>query len=377
MKPGAWLAIGLLAAGPLAAADHYVAFGDSITEGVGDDPARAAKGYPPRLQALLTQAGVDAVVDNRGVGGEKTNEGLDRIDEVLVSGGILLLMEGSNDISREISVETTRFNLREMARKAESQGMTVIHATVIPRTPQAHVDPENLINERLNQNVRDLALGRQRKLADNFEVFWEIPNRYATHYLIEADDFVGHPNAQGYDVMARVFFETIRDLDHVPPVTGIIDPADGERGVPAGTRLSIDVLDFGAGVDTAGLSLLVNGTPVTPTVTGSGRQVHLDLVPSQPWSGAVNVTLRARDLAAPPNSVDRQIARFYTAGTAFLGGDIDRDGRVDGNDLVRLARAFGARLGAARYSASADLNADGVVDGVDLAVLASNFGRSI
>jgi len=89
------------------------------------------------------------------------------------------------------------------------------------------------------------------------------------------------------------------------------------------------------------------------------------------------VTLRARDLASPPNSVDRQIARFYTAGTAFLGGDIDRDGRVDGNDLVRLARAFGARLGASRYSASADLNADGVVDGVDLAVLASNFGRSI
>jgi lysophospholipase L1-like esterase len=377
MKPGAWLALALLAACPAVAADHYVAFGDSITEGVGDDPARTAKGYPPRLQALLTQAGVDAVVDNRGVGGEKTPEGLDRIDEVLVSGGILLLMEGSNDISREISVETTRFNLREMARKAESQGMTVIHATVIPRIPQAHVDPENLINERLNQNIRDLAYGRQRKLADNFEVFWEIPNRYNTHYLIQADDFVGHPNAQGYDVMARVFFETIRDVDHVPPVTGIIDPADGERGVPAGTPLSIDVIDFGAGIDVAGLTLLANGVALTPTVTGSGRQVHLGFAPTQPWSGAVNVTLRARDLASPVNSVDRQIARFYVAGTTFLGGDVDRDGRVDGNDLVRLARAFGARLGAPRYSASADLNSDGVVDGVDLAILASNFGRSI
>jgi lysophospholipase L1-like esterase len=377
MRLGAWLAIGLVAASPGVAADHYVAFGDSITEGVGDDPARTAKGYPPRLQALLTQAGVDAVVDNRGVGGEKTPEGLYRIDEVLVNGGILLLMEGSNDISREISVETTRFNLREMARRAESSAMTVVHATVIPRTPQAHVDADNKTNARLNQNIRDLAFGRGRKLTDNFEVFWEIPNRYNTHYLIEADDFVGHPNAQGNDVMARTFFETLRDIDHVPPVTGIIDPADGDRGVPPFTPLSVDVLDFGAGVDSAATSLLVNGTQVAATLTGAGRQVHLEYAPAQAWSGVVHVSLRSRDTASPANSVDREIAVFYPAGITFLGGDVDRDGRVDGNDLVLFGRAFGAHLGGPRYRATADVNTDGSIDGVALAVLASNFGRSI
>jgi hypothetical protein len=296
---------------------------------------------------------------------------------VLVNRGVLLLMEGSNDISRDISVESTRFNLREMARRAESSGMTVVHATVIPRIPQAKSDPDNLVNQRLNQNIRDLAFGRQRKLADNFEAFWALPNRYATHYLIEVDDFVGHPNAQGYDLIARTFFDVLRDIDHVPPVTGIIDPYDGERGVPASTRLSIDLFDFGAGIDAAATSLLVNGAAVTATLSGEGRQAHLDYAPPTPWSGIVTVTLRARDLASPANSVERQIARFYTAGTAFLSGDLDRDGRVDGGDLVRLARAFGARLGATRYLAAADFNADGVIDGTDLAVLASNFGRSL
>ncbi len=377
MKLATALALGLLLPGVAAAVDTYVAFGDSITEGVGDDPARAEKGYPPRLEALLVQAGIDAVVKNEGLGGEKTPEGLERIDSVLVNGGVLLLMEGSNDISREISIETTRFNLREMARRAESSAMTVVHATVIPRTPQARVDAENLINQRLNQNIRDLAFARGRKLVDNFEAFWELANRYATHYLIQADDFVGHPNALGYDVMARTFFETLRDIDHLPPVTGILDPYDGERGVPAGTPLSIDLFDFGAGVDPAGTSLLVNGAAVTATLSGEGRQAHLDYAPPQPWSGIVTVTLRSRDLASPANSVERQIARFYTAGIAFLAGDLDRDGRVDGGDLVRLARAFGARRNGAHYNSAADFNADGVIDGTDLAVLASNFGRSL
>jgi lysophospholipase L1-like esterase len=367
----------LLLPASAAAVDHYVAFGDSITEGVGDDPARPEKGYPPRLEVLLTQAGVEAQVDNQGKGGEKTPEGLERIDSVLVPGGILLLMEGSNDISREISVEATRFNLREMARRAESSAMTVVHATVIPRTPQAKVDADNKTTARLDQNIRDLAFGRGRKLADNFEVFWEIPDRFNTHYLIEADDFVGHPNAQGYDVMARTFFETLRDIDHVPPVTGIIDPPDGDRGVPVFTPLSVDVLDFGTGVDRAATSLLVNGAPVAATLTGEGRLVHLDYAPTQAWSGVVHVTLRSRDTATPANSVDREIAAFYPAGITFLGGDVDRDGRVDGNDLVLFGRAFGAHLGGPRYVVTADTNTDGSIDGVDLAVLASNFGRSI
>ena len=47
------------------------AFGDSITAGVGDDPGRETPGYPPRLEELVP----GLVVDNRGVGAERTPEG--------------------------------------------------------------------------------------------------------------------------------------------------------------------------------------------------------------------------------------------------------------------------------------------------------------
>jgi lysophospholipase L1-like esterase len=379
VKRLAALAALLLAArGALAQTPRALAFGDSITLGTGDDPTRVEQGYPPRLEALLAQAGVTAEVENHGVGGERTPEGLERIDSVLAGGGnVLLLMEGSNDISREISIETTRFNLREMGRKAEAQGIAVVHATVIPRIPQARIDPNNITTQRLNENIRDLAAARGRELTDPFEALWVLPNRFSTHYWYSPDDFVGHPNATGYDLMARVFFEVLRDIDHMPPVTGIVDPFDGERSVPGFRRLDIDLFDFGSGIDPAGTALLINGTPVTATVTGEGLESHISYSPPAPWSGIVTVGLRARDRATPPNAVDRQIIKFYTAGTVFLGGDVDRNGRVDGNDLVVLARSFGARLGNVRYTALADFNTDGSIDGVDLAVLASNFGNSI
>jgi hypothetical protein len=89
------------------------------------------------------------------------------------------------------------------------------------------------------------------------------------------------------------------------------------------------------------------------------------------------VGLRTRDLATPTANVfDRDVARVLIAGTVVLEGDLDRDGRVDGRDLVELGRRFGARQGDPLYLARADINGDTLIDGTDLARLAANFGRT-
>ena len=133
----------------------YVAFGDSVTEGVGDEEGG---GYPPRLEALLIARGRNADVRNRGVAGETTVDGLARIDSVLAQGGdVLLLMEGTNDLPHNVSPETIAFNLDEMAKRAERAGMDVVFATVIPRSPVANVDRENILTQQLAETIRDLA----------------------------------------------------------------------------------------------------------------------------------------------------------------------------------------------------------------------------
>lgn len=381
MKTAALLlaALALSAPGLAQTSSTYVAFGDSITEGAGDDAARTEKGYPPRLEALLSTGGTTATVENHGLGGEDTGEGITRLDTVLAeaqAGESLLLMEGTNDLSREVSVETVLFNLDEMAAKAEAKGLRVIHATVIPRIPGARVDEDNVLNQQLNGLIRNLAGLRQRGLVDPFEVFGVQTDLFTRLYSPERPDPVGHPNAAGYDLLADLFADVLTNVDTVPPVHGVLSPLHGARNVRPDAALDIDVWDFGRGIDLPATTLLVNGAVVTAVVSGDTRRAELTYQPPQPLSGIVTVALRSRDLATPPNTVDRTIARFVISGTSFLPGDIDQDGRVDGGDLISFGFHFGASRGGRNYEAEADFNGDGTIDGLDLAVLASNFGKT-
>ena len=356
----------------------YLAFGDSITAGVGDDPARIPPGYPGRLQSLLQSVGVSATVANYGVGGEKTPEGLSRIAQVLATGkpgDVLILMEGTNDISKSISLETTIFNLDSMASQAETLQLGVIHATVIPRKPDAKVDADNTLTDQLNGRIRNLAGQRQRREADPNEVFRNLPNLFGGFYSNLPDDPVGHPNAAGYDVLARVFFNVIQGIDTVSPVPGILSPVNGAVNVKPGVGIQVDVWDFGTGIDLANTFLLVNGQVVSAIPQGTPLHATLSYQPPAPLSGTVSVGLRSRDLAIPPNTIDREVSRFKIQGSS-LKGDINSDGRVDGADLILFGLHFGALQGTAAYDAAADFNDDGRIDGLDLAILAANFGQT-
>jgi acyl-CoA thioesterase-1 len=363
----------LAGASRIQAQTTYVAFGDSITQGVGDDPNRAEKGYPPRLEALLQQRGQAAEVRNEGLAGETAEEGVSRINQVLRPGDdVLLLMEGTNDVGNQItSTETIVFNLDRIAERAEANGLSVVHATVIPRFG-SNYDGTNIVTGDLNGRVRELAWSDERKLADPFEVLLRQISDLGQLYFDKL-----HPNTAGYDLLARVFADVLTNVDTVPPVTGLITPINDSQRVPPTTPIHLNVYDFGAGIDVAATQLVINEQVVQTPLTGSPRKLEITYAPPEPWKGVVRVRLRSRDLATPtPNQIDREITQFVIAGTTFLPGDIDRDGRVDGADLLAFAPHFGARRGEARFVGFADLNADDEVNGIDLATLSSNFGKT-
>ena len=76
-----------------------VAFGDSITSGQGDSSRPA--GYPYRLEQALLPGFPNVIVLNRGVPGERTYEGVRRIDTVLEYDrpDYVLILEGVNNIN--------------------------------------------------------------------------------------------------------------------------------------------------------------------------------------------------------------------------------------------------------------------------------------
>lgn len=356
---------------PCLAQTRYLAFGDSITFGVGDPEGG---GYPPRLETLLDQRGDPAMVTNYGLPGETTAEGVSRIDGVLTDGGdVLLLMEGTNDVGAHISPETSAFNLAAMEDRAADLGIETVHVTVLPRLPGANTDGSNRITGELAGRVRELAWSRGDRLADPFEVFFFHTEGVFDRLYVGGEDKL-HPNPEGYDLLAETLADALTGVDSVPPVPGRVSPTDDEQNVDPSTEVTVDLYDFGTGIDLPLTELRINGQLVPQTVSGDQRRVRLSYRPEDPLSGVIFVEVRSRDLASPPNTIERQLVQFVVQGTDFLDGDIDRDGRVDGADLVAFALRFGSRRGDNVFRAFADLNGDDVVDGLDLALLAANFG---
>lgn len=103
-----------------------VAFGNSLTEGSGVDPAQ---NYPAKLQARLDAAGYRYRVVNAGEAGETSAQGLNRIDSILALQPAIVIVEfGANDGLRGIPAETTRRNLEEIVGRLQSAGAAVVLA---------------------------------------------------------------------------------------------------------------------------------------------------------------------------------------------------------------------------------------------------------
>ncbi len=101
-----------------------LAFGDSLTQGVGASPH---KDYPSQLAKILGHK-----VINAGISGETTTQGLKRFENVLndTNPEAIILLEGGNDFLRNVPRHTTHQNLSKMITLAQSKNITMLLVSV-------------------------------------------------------------------------------------------------------------------------------------------------------------------------------------------------------------------------------------------------------
>ena len=199
---------------------RYVGFGDSLTWGWTADYWDSHGGYGPRLQEMLRGICPEAVVILRGYGGERTCDGVERIDSVLAEEApeYLLILEGVNDIQAAIRSEIIFLNLQEMVRKTKAYGSIPVLGTLPPRRDCWYMSSWS---EDLNRDyIRPFAKQERVLLADHWKFFNEKPDW--RQYI---DDWGQHPNAAGYDLMAECWFVA---LEEDPPPAGLTAAAGGE-----------------------------------------------------------------------------------------------------------------------------------------------------
>jgi len=105
---------------PLSPDDVIVAFGDSLTVGVGVDDSDS---YPNVLSRLTGMTVIGA-----GVSGETTQEGLVRFPQVIEQHNpdLIVLLEGGNDILRNHSSQQTEQNLSDMVQMARERDIQIV-----------------------------------------------------------------------------------------------------------------------------------------------------------------------------------------------------------------------------------------------------------
>ena len=105
---------------------HIVAFGDSLTAGLG---VASQDSYPAQLQERLNTLGYRYRVINAGVSGDTTAGGVRRVSWVLKNRPRLVILElGANDGLRGLTVEQTGANLEEMILTMKQAGVAVVLA---------------------------------------------------------------------------------------------------------------------------------------------------------------------------------------------------------------------------------------------------------
>ncbi len=175
-----------------------VAFGDSLTAGLGVDPSG---NYPSKLQARLDAEGYHYRVVNAGISGETSGQGLNRLNSVReVKPAIVILALGANDGLRGIPVETTRRNLDEIIRTLRSDGIVVVLAGMEM--------PPNY-GPQYTAAFRELFAGLARQYHLPFVPF--LLAGVGGRPELNQEDGV-HPTAQGYTIVAENVWRTLKPL---------------------------------------------------------------------------------------------------------------------------------------------------------------------
>jgi acyl-CoA thioesterase-1 len=169
-----------------------VAFGDSLTAGLGVDPGHS---YPDYLQRLIDEKGYRYRVVNAGVSGDTSSGGLTRLSSILAMKPEIVILElGANDGLRGLPVEQTRANLEEMVATMQQAGVTVV---LLGMTLPRNYGPHYI--ESFEKIYKDIA--RVYKLVF---IPFDIDTFVKNPGLMQRDGL--HPTAEGYaKITPRIF----------------------------------------------------------------------------------------------------------------------------------------------------------------------------
>lgn len=218
--------VALLATVACTASPRLICWGDSITRGVRPGVTEAQT-YVQLLQSRFTAAGQQVEIVNAGLGGERTDMALRRLDTDIIAAGprLVTIMYGTNDAAVDEGAAQSRLplsayeaNLREMVHRLRAAGITPVLMTPIPLghkfaylawSPYREQGPNYAMRPYVTA-VRRVAAAERVPLVDHF-AHWEALALKGT----DLDDLMTdgcHPNPAGHEAIAETLWPVLQGL---------------------------------------------------------------------------------------------------------------------------------------------------------------------
>jgi acyl-CoA thioesterase-1 len=183
-------------ASPAKSVPKIVAFGDSLTAGLG---LSRSESYPALLQKRLDDDGFRYEVVNAGISGDTTAGGLRRIDWALDGEVKIVILElGANDILRGQSIDVMKENLAEMIERIKARGVVVLLAGM-----EAPTNSGREYGKQVHEAFETLA--REHRVV---MIPFLLEGVAGNPSLNQGDGI--HPNAEGTRIVADTVYRFLR-----------------------------------------------------------------------------------------------------------------------------------------------------------------------
>src|SRR5262245_45599971 len=196
-----------------------VALGDSITKGARSG-VKPEETFAALVEAGLKQQSVKAEVINMGVGGERTDQALQRLEKDVLSRKprVVTIMYGTNDSfvdkgrkDPRLTVDEFRMNMKSLVAKLRAAGVQPVLMT----EPRWGPDGRNGLDENPNgllekymQACRSVAKEEKVPLVDHFAI-WTKAEAEGTKIAEWTTDQC-HPNPAGHKQLSEAILPIVR-----------------------------------------------------------------------------------------------------------------------------------------------------------------------
>ncbi len=177
---------------------NIVFLGDSITEGY---EVSEKDRYTTLIQQYLEREGYDYTVINQGISGDKTEDGLERLEAVLeAEPEVVVVALGGNDFLKRVTISKSQKNLTDIIQAIQEKNADVmlVGVTAPPTRGLGYVG-------EAKKMYKHLAKENDLVLMPNILKGIMLDQRY-----MQSDNI--HPNEAGHKVIAENMWEDLVPL---------------------------------------------------------------------------------------------------------------------------------------------------------------------